>query len=150
MAQRPMLSLEAILLKILLFLKNTPLSLLFVPLSLVSKARTGASHWQSLGDRFVPIVKRAEKVDNTQKQKEYSYIFIYCVTPLSHIYSNIYGKYPPSLSFQVDNTQHVLFLPYSSLKKIFLSNLMRFIFHIIKTSLTLSSREQPKIESFSI
>lgn len=64
MAQLPLPSLEIMLLKTLPFLKNSPLSLLFVPLSLVSKSRTGASHWQSLDNRFVPIVRGAEKVDH--------------------------------------------------------------------------------------
>ena len=77
-AQLPMPSPETMLLKMLLFPKNSPLSLFSVQLSLVSKSRTGASHWQSWGNRFVPIVRGTEKVNHYSKIER---ICIDCVTP---------------------------------------------------------------------
>lgn len=78
------------LLKILPFLKNSPLSLPFVPLSVVPKSRTSALHWKSLGNRFVHVVRGAEKVGNYSKIER---IFIYYAAPYpthAHMYTYTY------------------------------------------------------------
>lgn len=66
-------------LKLYHLLKSSPLSMLFVSLSLYSNSKADASHWQSLGNRVVPITRGAEKVDNYLNIDR---VFTYWATPI--------------------------------------------------------------------